>query len=315
MSASSLIHARFNAPKCISSKSTVRSRRSLRSCLNIKNTTMRTHAMTLGSQAEMINGNEVDDSQLSSSSSQQLVALRCQFHAELKVGETLVIVGSTPLLGKWKAEDGFKLSWTEGNVWRGNLPIERKEFEFKLVVEKRSGETFWEKGTNRKVEETFMQEVGTNAVEVKSTFGKNEDMEVNVADGNASTMVQSNVVEFAREEEAEGKKEEEKIVATTTTKPTTTKKKAATKTKKAPSTGAYRTVEKVKYDNVALLKFDELMEKNSMSSMEEFKAIYPEDVKMKAVEKRTVEFLLKGGGGKFSYALNEEAKGYGQLLL
>ena len=89
-----------------------------------------------------------------------------------------------------------------------------------------------------------MQEVGTNAVEVKSTFGKNEDMEVNVADGNASTMVQSNVVEFAREE-AEGKKEEEKIVATTTTKttkPTTTKKKAATKTKKAPSTGAYRTV-------------------------------------------------------------------------
>ena len=134
-------------------------------------------------------------STLSSSSSQQLVALRCQFHAELKVGETLVIVGSTPLLGKWKAEDGFKLSWTEGNVWRGNLPIERKEFEFKLVVEKRSGETFWEKGTNRKVEETFMQEVGTNAVEVKSTFGKNEDMEVNVADGNASTMVQSNVVD------------------------------------------------------------------------------------------------------------------------
>ena len=38
------------------------------------------------------------------------------------------------------------------------------------------------------------------------------------------------------------------------------------------------------------------------------------DVKMKAVEKRTVEFLMKGSGGKFSYALNEEAKG-AQLLL
>ena len=265
----------------------------------------------------MIDGNEVDESSsaLSSSSSQALVALRCAFHAELKVGETLVIVGSTPLLGKWKADDGFKLSWTEGNVWRGNLPVERKAFEFKLVVEKRSGETFWEKGTNRKVEETFMMEVGANAVEVKSTFGKNEDMEVNVVDGNAST-VQSNVVEFAREEEAEGKKEEENIVATTTTttKPTTNKK-AATKTKKAASTGAYRTVEKVKYDNVALLKFDELMEKNSTITADDFKAIYPEDAKMKAVEKRTVEFLLKGGGGKFSYALNEEAKGYGQLLL
>ena len=101
----------------------------------------------------------------------------------------------------------------------------------------------------------------------------------------------------------------------TTTKPTTTKKKAATKTKKAPSTGAYRTVEKVKYDNVALLKFDELMEKNSTITAGDFKAVYPQDAKMKAVEKRTVEFLLKGGGGKFSYALNEEAKGYGQLLL
>ncbi len=317
MSASSLIHAQFNAPKCTLQKSAVRSRRSLRSSLReSKNTMMmRTNATTFGSQAEMISGNEVDDSSLSSSSSQALVALRCAFHAELKVGETLVIVGSTPLLGKWKAEDGFKLSWTEGNVWRGNLPIERAEFEFKLVVEKRSGETFWEKGTNRKVEETFMSEVGANAVEVKSTFGKNEDMEVNVVDGNAST-VQSNVVEFAREEEAEGKKEEENIVATTTTttKPTT-KKKAATKTKKAASTGAYRTVEKVKYDNVALLKFDELMEKNSTITAGDFKAIYPKDAKMKAVEKRTVEFLLKGGGGKFSYALNEEAKGYGQLLL
>ena len=115
---------------------------------------------------------------------------------------------------------------------------------------------------------------------------------MNVADGNASTMVQSNVVEFAREE-AEGKKEEEKIVATTTTKPTTTKKKAATKTKKAPSTGAYRTVEKVKYDNVALLKFDELMEKNSTITAGDFKAIYPEDAKMKAVGEENGRVLVE----------------------
>ena len=265
----------------------------------------------------MINGNEVDDSSStlsSSSSSQQLVALRCQFHAELKVGETLVIVGSTPLLGRWKAEDGFKLSWTEGNVWRGNFTHRRKEFEFKLVVEKRSGETFWEKGTNRKVEETFMQEVGTNAVEVKSTFGKNEDMEVNVADGTLRRWC-NRTWWNSRAKKKQKERKKKKIVATTTTKPTTTKKKAATKTKKAPSTGAYRTVEKVKYDNVALLKFDELMEKNSTITADDFKAIYPEDAKMKAVEKRTVEFLLKGGGGKFSYALNEEAKGHGQLLL
>ena len=247
----------------------------------------------------------------SSSTATALVALRCAFRAELSVGETLVVVGSTPLLGEWKVEDGFKLSWTEGNVWKGNLPVEREEFEFKLVVEKTSGETYWEKGENRKINKT----IEANTVEVKSTFGTNEDMEVSFMDGVASPTVQSNVVDFAREEE-EKKKEENVVAKAEMKKPTksTKKKKAATAAKKT-TTGAYRTVEKVKYDNFALLKFDELMEKNSMISMEEFKAIYPEDVKMKAVEKRTVEFLLKGGGGKFSYALNEEAKGYAQLLL
>ena len=131
------------------------------------------------------------------------------------------------------------------------------------------------------------------------------------AAANAGGTVQSNVVEFARE--GEEKMKEENVAATTTTKPKT-KKTTATK-KKAASTGAYRTVEKVKYDNVALLKFDELMEKNSTITADDFKAIYPEDAKMKAVEKKTVEFVLKGGGGKFSYSLSEEAKGYGQLLL
>ena len=262
---------------------------------------------------ETINSEKDSSSSSSSSSSTAtaLVALRCAFRAELSVGETLVVVGSTPLLGEWKVEDGFKLSWTEGNVWKGNLPVEREEFEFKLVVEKTSGETYWEKGENRKINKT----IEANTVEVKSTFGTNEDMEVSFMDGVASPTVQSNVVDFAREEE-EKKKEENVVAKAEMKKPTksTKKKKAATAAKKT-TTGAYRTVEKVKYDNFALLKFDELMEKNSMISMEEFKAIYPEDVKMKAVEKRTVEFLLKGGGGKFSYALNEEAKGYAQLLL
>ena len=261
---------------------------------------------------ETINSEKEDSSSSSSSSSTAtaLVALRCAFRAELSVGETLVVVGSTPLLGEWKVEDGFKLSWTEGNVWKGNLPVEREEFEFKLVVEKTSGETYWEKGENRKINKT----IEANTVEVKSTFGTNEDMEVSFMDGVASPTVQSNVVDFAREEE---KKKEENVVAKAEMKKPTksTKKKKAAAAAKKTTTGAYRTVEKVKYDNFALLKFDELMEKNSMISMEEFKAIYPEDVKMKAVEKRTVEFLLKGGGGKFSYALNEEAKGYAQLLL
>ena len=270
--------------------------------------------MTSTTSAEMINGNEGAESFNSHNETTKLVALRCAFKAELKLGETLVIVGSTPLLGKWKAEDGFRLSWTEGNVWRGNLPVERDSFEFKLVVAKKSGETFWEKGENRKMEKTVM--TASNAVEVKSTFGKNAEMEVSILDGgntaaNAGGTVQSNVVEFARE--GEEKMKEENVAATTTTKPKT-KKSTATK-KKAASTGAYRTVEKVKYDNIALLKFDELMEKNSTITADDFKAIYPEDAKMKAVEKRTVEFLLKGGGGKFSYSLSEEAKGYGQLIL
>ena len=55
-------------------------------------------------------------------------------------------------------------------------------------------------------------------------------------------------------------------------KPTkSTKKKKAAAAAKKTTTGAYRTVEKVKYDNFALLKFDELMEKNLMISWKSLK--------------------------------------------
>ena len=109
------------------------------------------------------------------------------FRAELSVGETLVVVGSTPLLGEWKAEDGFKLSWTEGIVWKGNLPVEREEFEFKLVVEKTSGETYWEKRREQKDKQDDRSEHGGGEEHV----WHDEDMEVSFMDGVASPTVQS----------------------------------------------------------------------------------------------------------------------------
>ena len=95
-------------------------------------------------------------------------------------------------------------------------------------------------------------------------------------------------------------------------KPTkSTKKKKAAAAAKKTTTGAYEPRES-EVDNFGFVKI-QLMEKIKISWKS--KKPFIRKTKMKAVEKRTVEFLLKGGGGKFSYALNEEAKGYAQLLL
>ena len=91
----------------------------------------------------------------------------------------------------------------DGRERLARIPIEPKEFEFnswRSDRERRSGKKA-RTGKWRRL----LQEVGTNAVEVKSTFGKNEDMEVNAAIG-TPTMVQS--TGRRRQEEAEGKKEE-----------------------------------------------------------------------------------------------------------
>jgi hypothetical protein len=72
-------------------------------------------------------------------------------------GETVAIVGSSPLLGGWDAGLAIPLEWTDGHVWSGELPPlplsyeeedEAAPIEFKAVL--LTGQAaVWEAGSNR----------------------------------------------------------------------------------------------------------------------------------------------------------------------
>jgi len=268
--------------------------------------------------------NNTDKNKNESKNENNVIRFRCAFEAKLSVGEELFVCGSNEFIGNWSIEGAFKLSWSDGNVWRGNIPIsiERDSIEsgtapcpieFKLVIKKQNGDTYWEKGENRAI--SFHEIEGmSDYVEVSAAFNAKElKFAPAVASSSSSsssmttTTVQSNVVDFVH---AEGElKEEEQAAATKS-------KRKATQTTTKTSAAKYRTIAKVKYDNSALLKFDEMMANKGEITKDEFQSVYaPENLKMTSVEKKTVEFLLSGGGGKFSYSLTDEAQGYAKAIL
>ena len=66
-------------------------------------------------------------------------------------GEELAILGSIPLLGFWKLEGKFKLKWNEGNIWTGEIDMNKdnmKYFEFKFVIIEKNNIKLWENGNN-----------------------------------------------------------------------------------------------------------------------------------------------------------------------
>ena len=66
-------------------------------------------------------------------------------------GEEVAILGSIPLLGFWKLEGKFKLKWNEGNIWTGEIDMNKdnmKYFEFKFVIIEKNNIKIWESGNN-----------------------------------------------------------------------------------------------------------------------------------------------------------------------
>ena len=63
----------------------------------------------------------------------------------------MAILGSIPLLGFWKLEGKFKLKWNEGNIWTGEIDMNKdnmKYFEFKFVIIEKNNIKLWENGNN-----------------------------------------------------------------------------------------------------------------------------------------------------------------------
>jgi hypothetical protein len=70
---------------------------------------------------------------------------------QTKLGEIISIYGDIPELGAWK-QPKFKLKWTEGHVWKGQLtlPSNIDRFQFKFVCESDDHKIQrWEEGMNR----------------------------------------------------------------------------------------------------------------------------------------------------------------------
>lgn len=47
-------------------------------------------------------------------------------------GEHIMLVGSSKGLGKWRAAKGCKLSWSPGDVWRGQVELLQGQHDFKV---------------------------------------------------------------------------------------------------------------------------------------------------------------------------------------
>eukprot|EP00976_Prorocentrum_cordatum_P060208 1175805-Prorocentrum_minimum.AAC.1 len=78
----------------------------------------------------------------------------CTFQVKRKVnfGSELLVVGNADALGNWKGEHGARLTWFEGDVWRGEVALpEGLDVEFKFVTEHRHETMEWEafKGNRR----------------------------------------------------------------------------------------------------------------------------------------------------------------------
>ncbi|CAN6321373.1 unnamed protein product [Urochloa humidicola] len=69
-------------------------------------------------------------------------------------GSTVVVTGSNPQLGRWQAQDGLKLSFVGGSIWKGNCALRKSEFpvKYKYCQISQAGNPSLELGPNREVD-------------------------------------------------------------------------------------------------------------------------------------------------------------------
>ena len=81
----------------------------------------------------------------------QIKKIKFNIQYNTNFGEEVAILGSIPLLGFWKLEGKFKLKWNEGNIWTGEIDMNKdnmKYFEFKFVIIEKNNIKIWESGNN-----------------------------------------------------------------------------------------------------------------------------------------------------------------------
>jgi hypothetical protein len=101
-------------------------------------------------------------------------------------GEEMGILGSLPILGNWDGSKAFKLIWSNGHVWKGEIPVNNyivKGFEFKFVIIQDKKVKTWENGENNKFDyDGFIKEIKVN----KKGFYSKYEYEYNAHNGELS---------------------------------------------------------------------------------------------------------------------------------
>ena len=101
-------------------------------------------------------------------------------------GEEMGILGSLPILGNWDGSKAFKLIWSNGHVWKGEIPVNiyvAKGFEFKFVIIQDKKVKTWENGENNKFDyDGFINEIKVN----KKGFYSKYEYEYNPHNGELS---------------------------------------------------------------------------------------------------------------------------------
>ena len=91
-----------------------------------------------------------------------------------KFGENVCILGSIPELGLWNLNGALFLKWNEGNIWNGEIKIERNlnYFEFKYAIEENNKIKIWQPGENNKI--NFEELIGKFGI---NNYGKYNNVE------------------------------------------------------------------------------------------------------------------------------------------
>eukprot|EP00892_Ulva_mutabilis_P005087 jgi/Ulvmu1/2950/UM149_0033.1 len=89
---------------------------------------------------------------------------------EVSVGEELMVVGNAPELGEWNCQNGLKLEWHPGHVWKGAASVsDLASIEYKFVkVAEDLSQAEWEQGEDRTAN---LNDISSPGVSVSAYWG------------------------------------------------------------------------------------------------------------------------------------------------
>lgn len=123
------------------------------------------------------------------------VKIRFNIKQKLDFGHQLAVVGSSHQLGSWNVSNtNGKLSWSEGDFWRGEAEIPTGPVEFKLVVVGDGNAVNWQPGENV----ALIVPDSADAIDVTG-----EESSLNLTIVEASTAVDESDVRDAEEDHEE----------------------------------------------------------------------------------------------------------------